>query len=437
MTSYALVAAQISTIIVWVGFMFITHAMSRKESVYPPKVSSLLPWIGSAIGFVSGPQRFLALCRRVGHQDNFRTFCGDTSLYPMIYDALSHMFSILDRRLSRRAVDGVTAGFAETVFQRLKLYSGGDRVSLKRSLVEPLYCAATAVFLGTSPIPLLRRPFWSLPSTQARARVLQHITTCLRGADPDNDNDKLASNFAEVIREKKIPLEVASPAVFALVLALHANQSNVIFWLFSWLMAHPRAFSSLRDDIDRAVREEFGSIETFIAEANPQRLDSPAFALLNSAILEAARLTTVRIALRRAECDLQLKDGEGTIPIRKGEYVLLYPRAAQQNEASYPGGHNFVLDRFVQSQYEGELSPTSGIPFFAFGAGKHLCKGRFIAIFGMKVLTILYLSLFDVTPVPLKRRSSEWEPPHSSARSVGTTHSDDDIYVRLRPRTAL
>ncbi|KAI6118122.1 hypothetical protein F5141DRAFT_1096316 [Pisolithus sp. B1] len=63
MTSYALVAAQISTIIVWVGFMFITHAMSRKESVYPPKVSSLLPWIGSAIGFVSGPQRFLALCR--------------------------------------------------------------------------------------------------------------------------------------------------------------------------------------------------------------------------------------------------------------------------------------------------------------------------------------------------------------------------------------
>ncbi|KAI6118121.1 cytochrome P450 [Pisolithus sp. B1] len=202
-------------------------------------------------------------------------------------------------------------------------------------------------------------------------------------------------------------------------------------------MAHPRAFSSLRDDIDRAVREEFGSIETFIAEANPQRLDSPAFALLNSAILEAARLTTVRIALRRAECDLQLKDGEGTIPIRKGEYVLLYPRAAQQNEASYPGGHNFVLDRFVQSQYEGELSPTSGIPFFAFGAGKHLCKGRFIAIFGMKVLTILYLSLFDVTPVPLKRRSSEWEPPHSSARSVGTTHSDDDIYVRLRPRTAL
>ncbi|KAI6123126.1 cytochrome P450, partial [Pisolithus croceorrhizus] len=174
------------------------------------------------------------------------------------------------------------------------------------------------------------------------------------------------------IREKKIPLEVASPAVFALVLALHANQSNVIFWLFSWLMAHPRAFSSLRDDIDRAVREEFGSIETFIAEANPQRLDSPAFALLNSAILEAARLTTVRIALRRAECDLQLKDGEGTIPIRKGEYVLLYPRAAQQNEASYPGGHNFVLDRFVQSQYEGELSPTSGIPFFAFGAGKHL-----------------------------------------------------------------
>ncbi|KAI6118111.1 cytochrome P450 [Pisolithus sp. B1] len=446
MTSYALAAAQISTMIIWVGFMLITHAMSKKESAYPPKVSSLLPWFGSAISFAFGPHRFLALCcaqygpvfkfllggrsvivvgtadsirnalftdhrvlaNRVEHYSHFRALCGDTSLYPMIFDTLNPQ-------------------------PRLKLYSGGDRVSLRRSLTEPMYCAATPILLGSKfssdtyddwvtflhsfTKRLVQRPFWSLPSTWARGRLLQHITTCLQ--------DKLAGNFAKVIWEKNISFEVASACTF------HANQSNVVFWLFSWLMADPRAFSSLRDDIDRAVREEFGSIET------PRRLDSPAFGLLNSAILETTRLTTIQSAIRLAECDLQLKDGEGTIPIRKGEYVLLYPRAAQQNEASYPDCHRFVLDRFVQSQYEGDLAPTSGKPYFAFGAGKHVCKGRFLAMFQLKVLTILYLSLFDVTPVPLDRRSSEWEPPQSSARSILTIHPVDDVYVRLRPRTAL
>ncbi|KAI6118110.1 cytochrome P450 [Pisolithus sp. B1] len=394
------------------------------------------------------------LANRIEHYYHFRALCNNTSLFPMIYDVLSrNLFPILDRRLSKRAVDDLTTGFAETVFQRLKLNSGGDRVSLRRSLTEPLYCAATPIFLGSKfssdtydnwvaflnsfTKRLVQRPFWSLPSTRARGRLVQHITTCLQGASPDNDNDKLAGNFAEVIRQNDISFEAASAAVLSLLLALHANQFNVIFWFFSWLMADPRAFSSLRDDIDRAVREEFGSIETFVAETSPRRLDSPAFALLNSAILETTRLTTVQNALRLAECDFELKDGEGTIPIRKGEYVLLYPRPVQRTEASYPDGHRFVLDRFVQSQYEGDLAPTSGKPYFACGAGKHLCKGRFLAMFELKVLTILYLPLFDVTPVPLECRSSEWKPPQPSTTSINTIHPVDGVYVRLRPRTAL
>ncbi|KAI6022565.1 cytochrome P450 [Pisolithus marmoratus] len=221
------------------------------------------------------------------------------------------------------------------------------------------------------------------------------------------------------------------------MLALHTNLFNNVFWLFSWLMADPGTFSSLRDDIDKAVRGEFGNLQTFIAEASPQRLDSPAFALLNSAILEATRLATVQNGLRHAECDFQLNDSGGTIPVRRGEYVMLYPRAAQHHEASYPDSHKFVLDRFVQSPYQGELTPTAGKPYFAFGGGKHHCKGKFLAMFEIKVLTILYLSLFDVTPAALECRSSEWKPPQTSAHSIGTIHSTDDVFVRLRPRSTL
>ncbi|KAI6044058.1 cytochrome P450 [Pisolithus marmoratus] len=492
MTSFPLTTAQISAVILGLGFMFITHVMSKKESAHPPKVPSLLPWLGSVFGLAFRPNRFLAHCHetfgpifkvlvggrnviivgtpdsihnalftdhrvltaRVEHYHHFHAVCGDTSLYPMIHDTISHkLFPIIERRLSRKAVDDVTAGFAETVFQRLRPFSGGGPVSLKRSLTEPVYVAVTSIFLGskfspdtyddwltfwdTLPVRLCRLPFWSPPSTRARERLLQHITTCVQDASPDNDDDKLAGDFSKVIRENNISFEVASPGVLLVMLALHTNLFNNVFWLFSWLMADPDAFTSLRDDIDKAVRGEFGNLQTFITEASPRRLDSPAFALLNSAILEATRLTTVQNGLRHAECDFQLKDGGGTIPVRKGEYVMLYPRAAQQNEASYPDSHRFVLNRFVQSEYQGELTPTTGKPYFAFGAGKHLCKGRFLAMFEIKVLVILYLSLFDVTPATLECRSSEWKPPQASPLSIGTIHPTDDVLVRLRPRATL
>ncbi|KAI6003493.1 cytochrome P450 [Pisolithus orientalis] len=492
MTSYMLTTAQISAVIIGLGFVLITHVVSQKESTHPPKVPSLLPWIGSAIRYVFAPTRFLALCctqfgpvfkvlvggrniivvgtaesirsalftdhrvltAYVEHYNHFHVVCSDTSLYPLIHDTITYkLFPVFDRRLSKRAVDDLTGHCAETIFSRLKAFSEHEQVSLRRSLNEPLYVAVTAIFLGSKfspdtyddwvtfldsvPKRLCRLPFWSVPSSRARGRLLQHVITCLQSANPDNDDDKLAGDFSKVLRENNISPEVASFVVLTVMLFLHTNMLDVVFWLFSWLMADPLAFSSLRDEIDRAVREEFGNIQTFIAEASPQRLDSPAFALLNSAILETTRLTTLQTGLRLAECDLELKDEEGTIPVRKGEYVLLFPRPAQRNEASYPDGHRFVIDRFVQDQYQGELTAAAGKPYFAFGAGRHLCKGRYLAMFGMKVLTILYLSLFDVTPAPLERRSSKWEPPQSSAHSIGTIRPTKDVFVKLRPRATL
>ncbi|KAI6122289.1 cytochrome P450 [Pisolithus croceorrhizus] len=492
MTSYVSTAAQISTVILGLGFFFITRVMAKKQSTYPPEVPSLLPWFGSVFGFVSGPSRFLALCHaqfgpvfrfllggrniivvstaeavhnalftdyrvltnRAEHYGHFHVVCNDTSLYPTIFDTFSHkLIPVLDRRLSKRALDSVTTDFAETVFRRLKLQSVGVPVSLRRSLTEPVYAAVTAIFLGskfspdsyedwfdfwtTVPLRLVRRPFWSFPSTRARGRLLDHITTCLQAASPDNDDDKLAGDFSKAVRENNIPFEAASPAVLALMLALHTNLFNNLFWLFSWLLADPRAFSSLRDEIDKGVRKEFGNLQTFISEASPRRLDSATFVLLNSAILEATRLTMLQTGVRLAESDFQLKDGETTIPVRKGEYVLLYSRPAQQNDASYPDPQKFVLDRFVQSEYQSELTPTSGKPYFAFGAGKHVCKGRYLAMFEIKVLTILYLSLFDVTPIPLDSQSSKWEPPQFSPQSVSTTHPTHDVFVKLRPRVTL
>ncbi|KAI6044055.1 cytochrome P450 [Pisolithus marmoratus] len=490
MTSYTLTTAQVSALIVGLGFMFITHVVSKKGSTHPPTVPSLLPWIGSAFGFVTGPNKFLNACHaqfgpvfkfmlgghnilvvgtpesihnahvadhriltsRIQHYSHFQAFGSNPALYAVIFDTFTNkFFPVLDRRLAKRAVDDVTTGYAEVVFQRLMLLSKGESVSLRRSVTEPIYVGVTSAFLGNKftpesyddwvtffdsiPTRLVQRPFWSPPSTRARERLLQHFVTCLQGANPDNDDDKLAGDFAKIVRENDISLEVGSHAMLAVMLALHTNLFNVIFWLFSWLNGRSLAPSPLCATTSTKPSEK-------------------TFALVNSAILEAARLSTLQSGIRQAECDFELKDGDGTIPVRKGEYVLIYPRATQQDEAFYPDSHKFVSDRFVNSEHPGEITATSGKPYFAFGEGKHIvspelhasairdkrvlqCKGRYLAMYEMKVLTILYLHLFDIIPASTESRWSGWESPQPSPQSIGTIHPADKVFVKLRPRAPL
>ncbi|KAI6099019.1 cytochrome P450 [Pisolithus sp. B1] len=479
MTSSVMLVAQVSVVVVGLAIMIVSRIMSTRVPTYPPKVGSLIPWVGSAFSLVFRPSSFFAYCQarygpvfkvvaggrnivvvtssdalsgvafadhralssHIQHYDHFRALCTDSSLHPKIYDTIAHkIFPVLDRRLSKRTLGELTPPFAQLVLDKLKLFSGRPQVSLTRSLTEPLYVGANGVLFGTRfpqdtyedffmllnslPKRLCRRPFWSFPSSQARDRLLQRISDYLKGANPATD-DKLATSFTALFKEYDIPVKVAAPSVLLIMSSLHQNTVNVIFWLFAWLLADPTAFAAVRSEIDKAIREDFGNFQTFIAEANPEKLDSPSFALLNSAILETMRLTSVQTGVRLAAIDIDIKEGEKTVPILKGEYVVLDPRGAHLDKNSYPNCNKFVVDRFVESEYRGDLVATAGYPYFALGAGKHVCKGRFLAIYEIKVLAVVYLSLFD----------SRWEPPKPSAQSVGTIHPIEDVFVRLCPRT--
>ncbi|KAI6122370.1 cytochrome P450 [Pisolithus croceorrhizus] len=320
-----------------------------------------------------------------------------------------------------------------------------------RSLTEPLYIGANGMLFGTRfpqdtcedfciflnglPKRLCKFPSWSIPFNRARDRLLQRISDYLEGANPTTD-DKLVSSFTPLFKEDDIPIEVAASSILSFMSLLHQNTVNVIFWLFAWLLEDPTALASVRNEIDKVIREDFGNLQTFIVEANPEKLDSPSFVLLNSAILETMRLASVQTGVRIATCDMDITDREKTIPISKGECVVLDPRGAHLDDSAYPNCEKFVVDRFVESEYRGDFATTAGYPFFTLGAGKHVCKGRFLALYEIKVVTIVYLSLFDVTPIVRgKGPSSTWEPPKPNFHSVGTIHPTEDVLVRLRPRS--
>ncbi|KAL4067112.1 cytochrome P450 [Scleroderma yunnanense] len=462
--------------------------MSKRVPPYPPQVPGIFPWIGSIIAFSLTRAKFLERCRmrygsvfklvlggrrvtivaspeiihnvlisdpsslatRTRSFELFRVVGGNPSFSQQMHDiTIEQLFPMLDKAFSKRSLSGITTGFTMIVLERMNRFDASHQVSLRRTLTEPLYFATTAMLLGSRfphdtyndfllfykslPSRFSRWPFWSLPSSRARGRLLQEITKYIEGTNAarGNSNNKLVENFIQVFREFNLPITGSAPMILAFQLGLHMNTFNVIFWLMTWLLADPLALSSLRIEIDKAVREEFGGIREFAARATPENLDSPSFTLLHSVIMETLRLCSVLMGPRDVERDFDLKDGDRTIPVRKGEIVIAYMQSIHRNENTYPSGQMFVADRFIGNKGQGIPINTSYIPL---GSGKHLCKGRALAIYEMKVLVITYLSLFDVTPVPQGYRSLKWEPPQSSAQCIGTIHTNTDVYVKLRPR---
>jgi len=312
--------------------------------------------------------------------------CGcDASRTQKLYAfATQELFPLLDKRLAKRTLGDLTPGFADVLFNKLKRFANYHG-SLKRSLTEPLYAASDAILLGSkfppdtyddytvfirSFRPFSTRPSWPFPSIRARNRLLGHISKYIEDLGTDMKEDSLGTNLFEAFQKHNFTSEEGAPLILVLKIAAHTNLFNIVFWLFTWLLADPSALAAVRDEIDKTVREEFGSIHGFLVNASPENLQPSSFVLLHSAILEALRLSSLVIGIRDAERDIELKDGERVIPIRKGELVVAMSWAAHRDEGLYPDSHRFIADRFVQNRNE-DIVQNLSKSFFSFNGAKH------------------------------------------------------------------
>ncbi|KAG6331523.1 hypothetical protein ID866_7565, partial [Astraeus odoratus] len=284
MTSHVLTIVEVLTVVIGIlAGVIICHV----KPSYVPEVLNGLLWIGPSIRFVRtcrvryGPVFRLVLrdhlvivitsaetirnalfadhhllSSHIQHYENAYVACDDPSLYPKLCATSVHrIFPVLDHRLSRRALDGITPGFAAHVFHTLRLLPNTGPVSLKQSLTEPLYVAASAILFGSRfspdtyhdfftfnqsiPARLCRRPFWFLPSSRARKRLLNHISKYLDEAGSTSADDKLAASFIDAFREHNIPLKESAPAILLFMVSHYVNLFNIVFWLMTSLLDDP------------------------------------------------------------------------------------------------------------------------------------------------------------------------------------------------------
>ena len=60
------------------------------------------------------------------------------------------------------------------------------------------------------------------------------------------------------------------------------------------------------------------------------------------------------------------------------------------------------------------------------------CKGRWLAVYEIKVLMMILLHMFDFSPEV--ENSAGWCLPRVHPRSIGVIHTEDDVFAQLSPR---
>ncbi|KAI6131251.1 cytochrome P450 [Pisolithus croceorrhizus] len=458
-----------------------------KGETFPPRVSTFLPWIGAAFQFMNNPSEFLATCHKkygsvykvlIGGQETVVTSSASviSSIYAAdpgilgvhtthinVYEAVSGLkggpevyrvttqliFPMLDQRLSRRALEDSVPTIAQAVYDRIKPYTETQtaRVSLVDFINEPSYAATNLAMFGTRfpsdtyhdlrtldatmPERFFKVPFWPWKSGRARRRLVAILGDYMNTEDVSDADGPVGSALKKVFRENSIPPEAATSYMLILLWSMHANTIGITLWMFLFLLNDQDALAAVRDEIDRAIKTEFGDFDTFLANVKPKELEGKSFPLLTSVILETMRVVIMFLLFRTANRDWEFKDGGRTVFVPKGEFILGNAQAAHLDETWYKDSHRFVFDRYAQGDYQDGRLPTGGNPWFCLGVGRHLCKGRYLAMYEIKLTALIFLHCFEITPV--NEGSKSWWPPKTTKRQLSVPRTET-VMVDVRPR---
>jgi hypothetical protein len=233
----------------------------------------------------------------------------------------------------------------------------------------------------------------------------------------------------------------------AVLWAMNANNTNIIFWNIFHIYSDPILLSALREEIAPFVKaSRLGPKETGLPFTEPPRISLDLDGLLSSCPLlratffETARMDSNPASYRTISTDLTLTESAEDAAIfgaaqprsyhfRKGD-LLTIPHGAHQIDPRYfPNPDKFDPYRFIVTDPETGKVSVETHTLRPFGGGATMCKGRIFAERETFVFIAAVLSLWDIEPVSEKGWTS---PGHKLATAACLPARD--VRVRLRHR---
>ncbi|GJE92688.1 hypothetical protein PsYK624_088430 [Phanerochaete sordida] len=204
---------------------------------------------------------------------------------------------------------------------------------------------------------------------------------------------------------------------------LITNVFRMTYWLIAHLVCDRADYMRMQEEIDAGVAHEFPDRPSLLS-AHPRAVNSTRFALLDSGMKETGRLYFYPFSRRIATADVEFRSASGPFMVSKGSQVIAYNTGAHHNPDNFEDPKRFLLDRFVGGKNARNL--------YLWARGSHICPGRHMAIYYLKMFTILLFQQYE-----LAAAEGEAQPvrlPEGNPWSAGMPLPRKDVLVTLRKR---
>jgi len=334
-----------------------------------------------------------------------------------------HMQAALEEQLFKEVTSDFQQKGLYEFAGRLIFIAGSNAIFGKGLLVEKDYVDFRD-FDSYTHLLLNNMPSFLFPkAVKARKRLLAAAAKADR-----NRNPLMVARYKQYDKTNLCPFQRAA-LTFAMFWVTNTNTVNAMFWIISTMMHRKEIRDAIMEDINKLLQKNYERTEHGLPKLTNELMAD--MKNIDSITEEALRLTTSVMNMRQTaeDVEFQLHSGD-TLSVKKGDYLAVYPRWSQLSSEIFSDPQTFKWDRHLNNPefiYKNEKLKTVS---YAFGAGTHICPGRFFARNEFKITLLTLLLTLDIEAI-----SQDVPVVNQTFAGTGVLPPEKDMTVRYRLKT--
>ncbi|KAK0221413.1 cytochrome P450 [Armillaria fumosa] len=260
--------------------------------------------------------------------------------------------------------------------------------------------------------------FTARSGIRARDRLLEIFVSYIQDRAKGDLEGEALSHTLNSVRSGSLSIRDQAACLLGLHWSLHTNLHRSMFWMVAFILEDRTALESLCSEIRGTIAKKYGgNLDGLMEEITLL----PEFPLVDSAIKESLRMAGLSSSLREVEFDTNITSRDSSFVVRRGDFVFGDTRAIHIDDSIYPDAATYKVDRFLMGKGKSPHTLT-------WGSGEHICKGRFLAQYTMKLWLIMLLEMYDISSPDFT--VPEMDPKSWSA--IADPVGDMTVYLRRR-----